>query len=68
MEQRGLFWPDVVSVFHEAASIRSGGTDRYGRSKWNIRGNAATDDGIEIVCAIEIDESETEFVTLYWLE
>ena len=66
MEQRGLFWPDVVAVIEEPAGIRSQGRDRFGRSKWVISGEAATGDEIEIVCALELDQTETEFITLYW--
>ena len=40
--------------------------DEYNRPKWMICGEAAVGADIEIVCAIEIDESETEFITLYW--
>lgn len=66
MQQRGLFWTDVEAVLFEPTSIRAQAIDRYGRPKWLIRGEAATGDEIEIVCAIEVDESETEFITLYW--
>ena len=31
-----------------------------------ISGEAAFGGDIEIVCAIEVDESGTEFITLYW--
>jgi len=34
--------------------------DEYNRAKSAYGGE------IEIVCAIEIDETETEFITLYW--
>ena len=64
MEQRGLFWPDVLAAIDAPQGMHSPGLDAYGRPKWIIRGMAATGDGIEIVCAIEIDE--TEFITLYW--
>ena len=66
MEERGLFWPDVQVVIDDPTGVRSQGVDRYGRPKWIICGEAATDDEIEAVCAIEIDETETEFITLYW--
>ena len=66
MEQRGLFWPDVQAVIYACEDVRSEGMDRYNRPKWIICGEAANGDEIEIVCAIEIDESETEFITLYW--
>ena len=66
MQQRGLFWPDVEAVICDPQDVRSQSLDRYHRPKWVIRGEAATGDEVEIVCAIEIDESETEFITLYW--
>lgn len=40
--------------------------DRYGRPKWIISGETATADEIEVVCAVEVDETETEFITIYW--
>jgi hypothetical protein len=66
MRQRGLFWPDVQAVIDRSADVRSQGADKYNRPKWIIRGDAAFGGDIEIVCAIEIDESEMEFITLYW--
>lgn len=66
MDQRGLFWTDVQAVIDDPEDVRSQGMDRYGRAKWVVSGEAATGDSIEIVCAIELDETETEFITLYW--
>ncbi len=66
MKQRGLFWTDVQAVTENPKDVRSQRTDEYGRPKWIILGEAAFGDDIEIVCAIEIDESETEFITLFW--
>ncbi|HEX4055349.1 MAG TPA: DUF4258 domain-containing protein [Tepidisphaeraceae bacterium] len=66
MEQRGLFWPDVVAVIDRPRSVRPQRMDEYGRPKWIIRGNLADGLDIEVVCAIETDLSETEFITLYW--
>jgi hypothetical protein len=66
MRQRGLFWPDVQAVIGSPDDVRSQGMDEYNRPKWMICGEAAVGADIEIVCAIEIDESETEFITLYW--
>ncbi len=64
MEQRGLFWPDVEAVIYDPGDVQSQGMDDYNRPKWIISGEAATGEEIEIVCAVEIDE--TEFITLYW--
>jgi hypothetical protein len=66
MEQRGLFWPDVLAVIEAPHDVHAEGMDRYNRPRWIIGGPAATGSDIEIVCAIEIDRSETEFITLYW--
>jgi hypothetical protein len=66
LEQRGLFWPDVQAVIDIPKHVRSQGRDDYDRPKWLIRGVAANDADISIVCAIEVDESETEFITLFW--
>lgn len=65
MELRGLFWPDVQAVIDDPQDIHSEGLDDYSRPKWIISGKAASGDEIEIVCAVEIDETETEFITLY---
>ena len=66
MEQRGLFWPDVQAVIDDPRGVGSDGMDRYNRPKWKVCGAAADGTEIEIVCAIELDESETEFITIYW--
>lgn len=66
MEERGLFWPDVLAVIDDPQDVRADGMDKHNRPKWIIEGKAATGDDIEVVCAIEIDETETEFITLYW--
>jgi len=66
MAERGLFWPDVQAVIDAPHDVRSEGMDRHNRPKWIVCGEAATGDEIEIVCAIEIEGSETEFITLYW--
>jgi hypothetical protein len=68
MSQRGIFWPDVQRVIGDANEAMPLGKDKFGRPKWVVRGEVMRGDRIEIVCAIEIDESETEFITLYWQE
>lgn len=66
MEQRGLFWPDVRAVIDDSNEVKPQGMDEYGRPKWIISGSAAFGGDIEIVCAIETDETDMEFITLYW--
>ncbi|MBC7784949.1 MAG: DUF4258 domain-containing protein [Burkholderiales bacterium] len=68
MDQRGLFWPDIQAVIDEPHDVVSCGEDRFDRPKWVVSGRCATDDDIEIICAIEIDNSGTEFITLYWVD
>jgi hypothetical protein len=66
MQHRVLFWPDVTAVIDDPTDVRSQPTDRFGRPKWIVLGDAADGMEIEIVCAIEVDESGVEFITLYW--
>jgi len=66
MEQRGLFWPDVQAVMDVPADVSPDGMDHHDRPRWIISGETALGGEIEVVCAIEIDETETEFITLYW--
>lgn len=66
MEQRGLFWPDVLAVVDDPGEVRGQGMDEYNRPKWIIAGQAAIGDEIEIACAVEIDDGQTEFITFYW--
>ena len=66
MAERGLFWPDVEAVLAAPSGVRSGGMDRYGRPKWLVTGETFDAYEIEIVCAVEVDESGTEFITLCW--
>jgi hypothetical protein len=66
MQQRGLFWRDVQTVVDNPNQIHAAGIDRYNRPKWIVRGKASDRGEIEIVCVIELDETETEFITIYW--
>ena len=66
MEERGLFWVDVQAIIDQPTDVWSQGMDRYDRPKWIVAGEGALGEEIEIVCAIELDESETEFITIYW--
>jgi hypothetical protein len=74
MHERALFWPDVLAVIDDPDEVHSDAMDDYNRPKWRIIGAAAGIADIEIVCAIETvkneagedEESETEFITLYW--
>ena len=66
MQQRGLFWPDAQAIIEDPREVRPQGLDSFDRPKWIIRGEAVGAGEIEIVCAIESDESGTEFLTIYW--
>lgn len=68
MQQRGLFRPNVRAVLDDPVDVMSQGADEYGRPKWVICGEAAIGAEVQIVCALEIDEAETEFITLYWID
>jgi hypothetical protein len=68
MAERGLYWADMLAVFDDPTETLSQGMDDYNRPKWIIGGQTATGEEIEIVCAVELDETETVFITLYWQE
>jgi hypothetical protein len=65
MRQRASFWPDVQAVINDPNEVRPQGMDEFNRPKWIISSDIGLGD-VEIICAIEIDETETEFITLYW--
>ncbi len=68
MDQRGLFWADVLAVLDDPAGVRDDGLDDYGRPKWIINGQAA--DGLELELVAALDRNDagelTVFITLYW--
>jgi hypothetical protein len=67
MDERGLFWMDILAILESPLGIRSGGKDRWRRPKWLIRGFATDGLKLEIVCVTDIDESgnTTVFITIY---
>ena len=67
MDRRGLVWPDILAVLDSPGTVRSGGTDRYGRDKWLGSGTAADGEPIEFVCVLDVDEcgKVTVFITIY---
>jgi len=69
LSHRGLLWLDVVAVIHAAREARADGTDRFGRERWLIAGQAASAFDIEIVCVIDYDQSGelVVFITLYFV-
>ncbi len=67
MDQRGMFWPDVLAVVDDPAEVRPGGPEEFGRPKWIINGTAADGLEVEIVCVLDHDERGrlTVFITIY---
>jgi len=67
MDERGLFWPDVLAVLDEPTGVRPGGSEWWGRPKWLIAGRSASGDVLEIVCVLDKDErgNVTVFITMY---
>ena len=67
MDQRGMFWPDVLAVLDDPTGVRSGGTDRYDRPKWLLAGTATDECELELVCVLDVDEhgDVTVFITIY---
>jgi hypothetical protein len=68
MDERGLFWPDVLAVLDSPAAVADEGPDDYGRHKWKVAGRATDGLELEIVCALDTDAAVriTVFITVYW--
>ncbi len=67
MDQRGFFWPDLLTVLDRPDDVRSAGPDRFGRPKWIVAGSTIDGLSIELVCALDTDERghTTVFITIY---
>lgn len=67
MDERGLFWPDVLTVLDDPRDVRDGGRERFGRPKWIIAGQSTGGDALELVCVLDTDEDGrlTLFITIY---
>lgn len=67
MDERGLFWPDVLAILDEPLDLRDGGADRWGRPKWIIAGKSACGDNLELVCVLDRDQRghAAVFITIY---
>ena len=70
MDQRGLFWMDVIGVIELPDDVFAGGAEEYGRPKWIINGTTINGFKIDIVCILDEDElgKLVVFVTIYWRE
>jgi len=68
MDERGLFWPDVLAVLASPAAVEYEGEDDFGRPKWKVAGRATDGLELEIVCVLDTDAAGriTVFITIYW--
>jgi len=67
MDERGLVWPDVLTVLDAPTTVRASGRDRFNRPKWIIGGTAADGLAMELVCVLDVDDHGdlTVFITAY---
>lgn len=67
MDERGLFWPDVLAILDAPTDVRDGGPEQWGRAKWIVAGQSAGGDTLELVCVLDTDErgNLTVFITIY---
>jgi len=68
LAERGVLWPDVLTVFDEPDEVRADGLDDADRERWIVTGPAADGSTMTLVCAIgrASDGTLTVFVTVYW--
>lgn len=68
LAERGVVWPDVLSVVDAPTDARGDGYDDAGRSRWIVSGHAADGAAMGLVCAIGRDDAGelTVFVTAFW--
>lgn len=68
MDERGVFWSDVLAMITKPASVQDGGVDDWARPRWIVTGEAADGRPLGMVCVLgQDDDGElTVFVTLYW--
>lgn len=67
MDERGLFWPDVLAILDAPTDVRDGGPEQWGRPKWIIEGQSSGGGTLGLVCVLDADENGdvTAFVTIY---
>lgn len=68
LDERGVFWADVIGVVFEPTSVRSGGSDDRGRDKWLLEGVIEQVGSVVLVVAIDKtpDGTLSVFFTVYW--
>jgi hypothetical protein len=67
MDQRALFWSDVLTILDAPINVRDGGAETLGRPKWIVSGKASDGLALAMVCVLDTDErgNVTVFVTAY---
>ena len=67
MDERGLFWPDMLAILENPAAVHDGGHERWGRPKWIVSGTAVDGLPVEMVCVLDTDVRGelTLFITIY---
>lgn len=68
MDERGLVWPDVLTVLDAPATVQADGMDDWGRPRWIVSGEAADGLSASMVCVLSRDArgESTVFITLFW--
>lgn len=68
LAERGVLWPDVLTLFDKPAKVEADGYDDAGRARWIIGGKAADGEAMSLVCAIGRDDAGelTVFITAFW--
>ncbi|MEM9754225.1 MAG: DUF4258 domain-containing protein [Planctomycetota bacterium] len=64
LDERKLFFTDVLALLEEPIEVRVDGVDEYGRKRVIVRGDTPVGEAELVVC-IE-DEPFCEFITIYW--
>jgi len=68
LTERGLVWPDLLTVMDEPAGVEADGHDAWGRPRWIVSGEAADGLAVKLVCVIDRDTTGklTVFITMHW--
>jgi hypothetical protein len=67
MNERGLFWPDVLAIVDAPTRARSDGMDEFGRPRLIVEGTAADGLRVGFACVLDSDDrgDVTVFITMY---
>ena len=68
LTERGLVWPDLLTVMAEPADVKADGHDDWSRPRWIISGDAADGLAVKLVCVIGHDATGklAVFITMHW--